>query len=105
MTAPLQGSGNQRFPGLLLTKPLKGVNPRFESGWAHCGSDLVAMIGRCQRSHPRILEILGSGIQISAAAYFFFISVRKTKIFHESRISKPFVVSLCSTEFVAQIIQ
>ena len=35
MTVPLQGSANQRFAGLSSTKPLKGINPRFESGWAH----------------------------------------------------------------------
>ena len=39
---------------VVMTTPLQGVDPQFESGWAHsfCGGDLAAMIGRCQRSHP-----------------------------------------------------
>ena len=45
-----------------------------ESGRAHLiqlnrASDLMAMIGPCQGSHPRILAMLKSEIRISAGAY------------------------------------
>ena len=63
----------------VMTTPLHGVGPQFESGQAHffCASDLVAMIGPCQGSHPGILAYAKIGNSSPGWRILFFVETFK----------------------------